>query len=53
MAIGCIWLFERRQDAEAYIAEFKASCCDTKYFECANPDTLKVEVVDRDLFKEI
>jgi len=45
-------IFELREDAEAYIPTFRQSCCDPKHFECAVGNTLKVPIVERDLYSQ-
>lgn len=43
-------VFDRREDAEAYMLAFRAACCDQRHFECADERTLKVEIIERDLY---
>ena len=45
-------MFTRRADAEAYIPAFTAACCDEKRFDNANPESLKVTVLEWDLYSQ-
>lgn len=42
-------MFMIREAAEAYCDEFRASCCDASHFECAEPSTLKITIIEHEL----
>jgi hypothetical protein len=43
-------IYARREDAERGIPEFRDKCIDTQYFESAEPETLKIEVVELEFY---
>lgn len=43
-------IYARREDAERAIGEFKDKCCDEKSFECAYPESLKIEVQELEFY---
>ena len=42
-------LFFSAKESEDNKNKFKDDCCNKKQFECANPQTLKMSVIDYDL----
>ena len=49
----CKQTFTEKSKAEAYIPTFKENCCDTKKFECADPETIKITVVEFELNEQL
>ena len=42
-------MFRNREDAEAYIPEFRRLCTDPAFLECAEEEGLVITVVEREL----